>query len=71
MMTGVPASAISNTSRSTSFGSRTQPWDTAWPIEDGSFVPWMAIGPPWIHSCRTSENAEMPTAPGPHGPRGI
>ena len=51
-----------------------QPFDTALPIDQGAFVPWIAIGPPCVQPVRTFENAEIPTAPGPNGPvlsRGI
>ena len=44
---------------------RTQPCETAPPIRSGRFVPWMAIGPPWIQSWSTGEKAEMPSAAGP------
>ncbi len=27
--------------------SRRQPFEVGLPIDDGLFVPWMAIGPPW------------------------
>ena len=47
-----------------------QPFDTAWPIDHGSFVPWIAIGPPCAQPVSTGEKAEMPTAPGPNGPLG-
>jgi hypothetical protein len=66
----VPLSACAKTLRSAAFGSRMQPFETAWPIDHGSFVPWIAIGPPWVQPVRTFENAEMPTAPGPNGPPG-
>ena len=43
------------------------PFDTAFPIDHGSSVPWMAIGPPCAQPVRTFEKAEIPTAPGPYG----
>ena len=45
-----------------------QPFETAWPIDHGSFVPWIATGPPCAQPVRTFEKAEMPIAPGPYGP---
>ena len=53
---------------SVAFGSRMQPFETAWPIDHGSFVPWIATGPPCAQPVSTCENAEMPIAPGPYGP---
>ena len=47
-----------------------QPFETAWPIDQGSFVPWMPIGPPCAQPVRTSEKAETPSAAGPKGPFG-
>ena len=47
-----------------------QPFETALPIDAGSFVPWMAIGPPCGQSLSVGENAETPSAPGPNGPLG-
>ena len=47
-----------------------QPFETACPIDQGSFVPWIAIGPPWAQPVSTFENAEMPIAAGPYGPPG-
>ena len=52
-------------------GSRTQPWETGRPIENGSLVPWMPTGPPSRHDLSTSENAEMPSALAPYGPCGF
>ena len=46
------------------------PCDAARPIDHGSFVPWIAIGPPCAQPVSTFENAEMPTATGPYGPVG-
>ena len=45
-----------------------QPFETACPIDQGSLVPWIAIGPPCAHPVSTVENAETPIAPGPSGP---
>ena len=45
-----------------------QPFEAAWPIDHGSFVPWIATGPPCAQPVSTFENAEMPMAPGPKGP---
>ena len=45
-----------------------QPFETAWPSRSGRFVPWIAIGPPCVQPVSTSENAEIPIAPGPNGP---
>ncbi len=45
-----------------------QPFETAWPIDHGSFVPWIAIGPPCVQPVSTFEKAEIPIAPGPNGP---
>ena len=47
---------------------REQPCEAARPTDDGSFVPWMAIGPPCAHSCSTGEKALIPIAAGPKGP---
>ena len=47
-----------------------QPCDAAWPIAHGSFVPWMPIGPPPTQFFSTGENADVPSAAGPHGPVG-
>ena len=54
--------------RSTVFCSRMQPFEIARPINEGSFVPWIATGPPCVQPVRTFEKAEMPIAPGPNGP---
>src|SRR5258707_11831788 len=70
MMTGVPAGVASNSRFATGFGSRMQPFETAWPIDHGWFVPWIAAGPPCAQPVSTGENAEMPIAPGPNGPFG-
>ena len=56
--------------RSTALGTRMQPFETACPIDHGSFVPWIATGPPCAQPVNTGENAEMPIAPGPNGPPG-
>ena len=61
MRTGVPLSAWSNSFFSAAFGIRMQPFETALPIDHGAFVPWIAIGPPWVQPVRTFENAD-PTA---------
>ena len=45
-----------------------QPFETGWPIDHGSFVPWIAIGPPCVQPVSTFEKAEIPIAPGPKGP---
>ena len=45
-----------------------QPFETACPIDQGAFVPWIATGPPCVQPVSTFEKAEMPTAPGPNGP---
>src|SRR5207237_3127429 len=68
MRTGVPFRAWAKTRRSISFGIRMQPFETALPIDQGALVPWMAIGPPCVQPVKTSEKAEIPTAPGPKGP---
>src|SRR5207248_3623501 len=68
--TGVPAGVARKIRRSTAFGNRMQPFETARPIDHGSFVPWIAIGPPCAQPVSTGENAEIPTAPGPYGPFG-
>ena len=65
MTTGVPAGVSANSRSSVAFGTRTQPWEAARPIDQGSFVPWMAIGPPSAQSVRTSEKAETPRTAGP------
>src|SRR5260221_14145080 len=39
MMTGVPAGVASNSRFATGFGNRMQPFETAWPIDHGWFVP--------------------------------
>src|SRR5262245_57668759 len=70
MTTGVPAGVILNRRRSTRLRTRMQPFEAACPIDQGSFVPWMAIGPPCVQPVSTFENAEMPIAPGPKGPPG-
>ena len=44
------------------------PFETAWPIDHGSFVPWIATGPPCAQPVSTGEYAEMPIAAGPYGP---
>ena len=38
-----------------SFGTRMQPFDRGWPIDDGSFVPWIPIGPPSTQPVSTGE----------------
>jgi hypothetical protein len=64
----VPFSVCLNSLRKTGFGSRMHPFETAFPIDHGAFVPWIAIGPPCVQPVRTFEKAEIPTAPGPNGP---
>ena len=64
----MPLSARAKSFVMTRLGIRMQPFETAFPIDHGALVPWMAIGPPCVHPVRTSENAETPTAPGPNGP---
>src|SRR5262249_2305827 len=68
--TGVPAGVALNSRCRTSLWSRMQPFETAWPIDHGSFVPWIAIGPPFAQPVSTFEKAEMPIAAGPYGPPG-
>jgi hypothetical protein len=46
MKTGVPAGTSLNRRCMTAFGTRMHPFETAWPIDHGSFVPWIPIGPP-------------------------
>ena len=41
MVTLVPTGAIADSCRTSSLYMRIQPADTSWPIEEGSFVPWM------------------------------
>ena len=65
MITGVPPGVAANSFASVAFGTRTQPLETAWPIDEGSFVPWMPIGPPCAQPVRTFEKAETPSAAGP------
>ena len=43
IVTGVPRLRLVASCSITSFGTRTQPCDTDWPIAHGSFVPWMPI----------------------------
>jgi hypothetical protein len=66
----VPPGASANTLLNVRFGRRMQPFETARPIDHGAFVPWMAIGPPCVQPVRTSENAEIPTAPRAESPVG-
>ena len=54
--------------RSTGLRTRMQPFETACPIDQGSFVPWIAIGPPCVQPVSTVEYAEIPIAPGQKGP---
>ncbi len=50
MCTGVPSGSPMSSTRAViaSFGSRMQPWETARPMDVGSFVPWipMTASPP-------------------------
>src|SRR5205823_2615641 len=39
-----------------------QPFEIARPINEGSFVPWIATGPPCVQPVRTFEKAETPIA---------
>jgi hypothetical protein len=55
MITGVPATASGKTCLRIAFGRRTQPFDTFRPIDQGSFVPWIATGPPCVQPVRTFE----------------
>src|SRR5207344_60285 len=68
IVTGVPAGVAANSRLSTRFCTRMQPFEAARPIDHGSFVPWIATGPPCAQFRRTFEYAEMPSAPGPYGP---
>ena len=45
-----------------------QPFETARPIDQGSFVPWIAIGPPCVLPVSRVDYAEIPIAAGPKGP---
>src|SRR5712691_5728225 len=71
MSTGVPPGVSAKSLFSVGFGTRMQPFDTARPIDHGSFVPWIPIGPPCAQPVSTSENAETPSAAGPKGPLGL
>ena len=71
MITGAPIGVCANTRRSASFGRRTQPCDADRPIDQGSFVPWMPIGPPSAQLVSTGEKAEIPSAAGPYAPFGL
>ena len=53
--TGVPAGVTSYRRRSTGLRTRMQPFETACPIDQGSFVPWIAIGPPCVQPVSTVE----------------
>ncbi len=69
MTIGVPSGASRNSCCISSFCSRMHPCDDASPIDHGSSVPWMPIGPCSTQtSCRASECAETPSAFGPNGP---
>ncbi len=68
--TGVPAGVSRQRRRRSAFATRMQPFETACPTRSGRFVPWIATGPPCTHPVSTSENAEIPIAPGPNGPPG-
>ena len=69
--TGVPAGASLKSRLMSELKSRTQPCEAASPINVGSFVPWMPIGPPWTQFLSTVEWAEMPSAATPNGPLGL
>jgi hypothetical protein len=68
MSTGVPAGVAVKSRRKTGLCTRMQPFETGRPIDQGSFVPWIATGPPCTHPVSTGEKAEIPIAPGPYGP---
>src|SRR5512133_525520 len=53
--TGVPAGVTLKSRRRTSLRTRMQPLETARPIDHGSFVPWIATGPPCTQPVRTFE----------------
>ena len=63
--TGSPPIVAAKSRFSVPFGTRMQPFETARPIDQGAFVPWMPIGPPCAQPVRTFENAETPSAAGP------
>ena len=65
MTTGDPPGVALKIFSSVAFGTRMQPFETAWPIDHGWFVPWIPIGPPCAQPVSTFENAETPIAPGP------
>src|SRR5437867_1152162 len=67
---GVPAGVRRKSLLIAAFGSRMQPWEAACPITQGSFVPWIPIGPPCAQSFSTGEKADVPRAAGPNGPFG-
>jgi hypothetical protein len=68
MVTGVPAGVTANRRISVAFGTRMHPFEAASPIDQGAFVPWMAIGPPRAQPVATVEKAETPSTAGPYGP---
>jgi hypothetical protein len=47
------------------------PCDAGRPIAVGSLVPWIPTGPPCAQFFSTGENADVPSAAGPHGPSGF
>jgi hypothetical protein len=46
MITGVPPRVAANSFVNVAFGTRMHPFETARPIDQGAFVPWIPIGPP-------------------------
>lgn len=71
MTTGVPSGTRASTAAAAS-GTRTQPWETACPILDGSFVPWMPTCPsPPPNSDNVGECADNPSANAPYAPVGF
>ena len=70
MITGEPPGVTAKIFSRVASGTRMQPFDTARPIDHGSLVPWMPIGPPCAQPVSTSENADTPSAAGPNGPVG-
>src|SRR5262245_35221257 len=66
IVTGVPSGVMFANLVITSFGRRTQPFDTFLPMLEGSFVPWMPSWPsPPANSVRASEWPDSPKANGP------
>lgn len=70
MWTGVPTGVSGKSASIVSFGRRMHPCEAALPIDEGSFVPWIPIGPPCAQFVSTGENALIPSAAGPKGPDG-